>query len=397
MKADHIPIPRYRDVAGPAVLGRGFRPFFLLAGAWSAIALSGWLHMLFGGPELPSAMAPLDWHVHEMIYGFVVATIAGFLLTAIPNWTGRLPLQGLPLLCLVVLWLAGRVAVAISAMIGVGPTAAIDLAFLAVFFLVVLREILAGRNWRNLPMAGAVLVLLLGNALMHAEAAGWDIAPGTGWRLGLSVIVMLISLIGGRIVPSFTRNWLARRGETSLPAPFGRIDRLALIATGLALLAWVVLPESAAPPILSAIAALAQGARVARWRCHRTLAEPLVWILHLAYAWLPVGLALLAAAGLTGSVPATLAIHALTAGGIGTITLAVMTRATLGHTGRELHADAATTAIYLAVTAAAVARVAAPMLPGHMLTLFAVSGGLWMFAFGGFALVYGRYLLRKRV
>lgn len=183
--------------------------------------------MLAGRLWLPSVMAPVEWHVHEMLYGFLVAAVAGFLLTAIPNWTGRMPLQGLPLLGLVLLWLAGRAACAVSEWTG-GPAAAgVDLAFLAVFLAVVLREVTAGRNWRNLPMAAALVLLLAGNALMHAAALGWIADADVGWRLGLAVAVMLISLIGGRIVPSFTRNWLSKRESPVLPPPFGGIDRVA--------------------------------------------------------------------------------------------------------------------------------------------------------------------------
>ena len=388
-------IPRYAPTSAPLLLTQGFRPFFLAAGLWAALALAMWLGMLTGALELPSLFAPVDWHVHEMLFGFVAAVVAGFLLTAIPNWTGRMPLQGAPLLGLVLLWLVGRIAVATSAWLGGPAAAAADLAFLAALLAVVLREIAAGRNWRNLPMAAAVLALLAGNALSHAEALGWLADDGHGRRLGLAVIVMLISLVGGRIIPSFTRNWLAKRGPGPLPASFGLPDGLALGATGLALALWVALPESRLTAAALLVAALAQAARLARWRGHRTTAEPLVWVLHLAYAWLPAGLALLAAAA-AGEAAPSLALHALTAGAIGTITLAVMTRATLGHTGRALRADRATTAIYVAVTLAALSRLAAASPTELSLALLTVSAACWILAFGGFAIVYGRYLLGPR-
>jgi uncharacterized protein involved in response to NO len=218
---------------------------------------------------------------------------------------------------------------------------------------------------------------------------------GLGWRLGLAVIVMLIGLVGGRIIPSFTRNWLAKRQAGRLPASFGAPDKAALAATGLALALWVAAPEGRLTAALLLIAAFAQAARLARWCGHRTLAEPLVWVLHLAYAWLPVGLGLLAAALWNGT-PQTLAVHALTVGGVGTVTLAVMTRATLGHTGRALRADVATTAIYAAVTLAALLRLAAAAAGEHAFALLIASAICWVVAFGGFAIVYGRYLLRPR-
>jgi uncharacterized protein involved in response to NO len=397
MNMHRVAQPRYRGVAAPAILAQGFRPFFLAAAAWSAGALAVWLHMLTGGSALPSLFPPLAWHVHEMLYGFVAATVAGFLLTAIPNWTGRMPLEGGPLLMLVLLWVAGRAAVAMSAHIGGATAAVIDLAFLDALLVFVSREVIAGRNWRNLPMPIALLVLLVGNGLMHAEAIGWIAESGIGWRVGLAVFVMLISLIGGRIIPSFTRNWLAKRGPGSMPAPFGVPDKLALAVTGVAMALWVALPDGHVTGAALLLAAVLQGIRLARWRGHRTLAEPLVWILHLAYAWLPAGMGLLGAAAWVAEVPATMAIHALTAGAIGTITLAVMTRATLGHTGRALHADTATTAIYLSVTVAALARLAAAVCTEHMLPLLTISGACWIGAFGGFALKYGYYLIRPRL
>lgn len=390
-------IPRYRPWRGPALLKEGFRPFFLGAALWAMIALLLWLLLLQGRIELPTAMPALAWHIHEMLYGFVGAALAGFLLTAIPNWTGRMPLQGGPLALLAASWLAGRLACAMSAWSGPAAAAAIDLTFPALLLAVVLREIAAGRNWRNLPMAGALLLFLAGNAVMHAEATGLLPDEGVGWRLGLAVMLVMISLVGGRIIPSFTRNWLAKRGSTALPAGFGLLDKLALAATALAGLAWAALPESGVTATVVLAAAGLQAARLTRWRGLSTLAEPLLWILHLAYAWLPLGLALLALSIWSPLVPPSLAIHALTAGAIGSIILAVMTRATLGHTGHPLTAGAGTTAIYLAATLAALARLAAAALPDQMLPLLALSGLAWLAAFGGFVLLYGSKLLRPRV
>ncbi|MEX0759482.1 MAG: NnrS family protein, partial [Tistlia sp.] len=316
MSAIRQAVPRYRPWAGPALFKEGFRPLFLGSALWAAAALLLWLLALQGSLVLPSALDPMTWHVHEMLFGYVAATLAGFLLTAIPNWTGRMPLQGWPLVGLALLWLAGRLAGLTSGWIGVGTAAAVDLSFLGVMLAVVLREIVAGSNWRNLPMAGALALVLAANGLMHAEAAGLleGLPAGLGWRLAIAVILLLISLIGGRIIPSFTRNWLSKRGASALPAAFGPLDKLALIATGLAGLFWTLFPESNAMALAALAAAVLQALRLARWRGLATLSEPLVWSLHLAYAWLPVGFALLAASRWSALVPVSMAIHALTAG-----------------------------------------------------------------------------------
>jgi uncharacterized protein involved in response to NO len=249
----------------------------------------------------------------------------------------------------------------------------------------------AGRNWRNLPLMLALLLLITANALMHLEAAGVAETAQTGERLGIAVLAMLIGLIGGRIIPSFTRNWLVKRGATALPAAFGLYDKLCLLASLVGLAAWVAAPDI----VLTGAALLAAGAlqlaRLARWEGRQTLAEPLVWVLHLGFLWLPLGLILLGVAVLLPTLlPATAGLHALTAGAVGSMTLAVMTRATLGHTGRELRADAATTAIYLAVAAAAATRVAAAAVPEAYTALLWGSGLLWTLAFGLFVLRYGR-------
>lgn len=397
MKAGHIPIPRYRPTRAPAVLAQGFRPFFLLAGLYGGAILLVWVGMLHGGPAPATLFDPIAWHAHEMLYGFAMAVVAGFLLTAIPNWTGRMPLQGAPLLGLVALWAAGRVAVSSSDVIGWAGSMALDLAFPAVFVAVVLREIVSGRNWRNLPMAGAIALFTAGNAIMHLEAAGLLSWNGAGARLGLGVLIVLITLVGGRIVPSFTRNWLAKRKADRLPAQSGTIDRAAMILTILAMAAYAAAPEGAVVAALALAAALAQAVRLSRWRGMATWSEPLVVVLHLAYAWIPVGLALLGfSTALPGVVPAPAAVHAFGAGAVGAMTLAVMTRATLGHTGRGLKAGAGTTIIYAGVFVAALSRVAAALLPDWSIPLFSVSALGWIIGFLGFALVYGRALTTRR-
>jgi uncharacterized protein involved in response to NO len=393
-----MPIPRYRSHAGPALFSAGFRPFFLCAAAWAALAIPLWLLTFAGAIEVPSVLAPTTWHVHEMIFGYAAATVAGFLLTAIPNWTGRLPLQGGPLVGLVLLWFIGRIAVLASARVGgAGVAAAADLAFPAVFLAVVAREIVVGRNWRNLPMVGALALLLVGNCLVHAEALGGWATAAAGNRLGIATLLMLITLIGGRIVPSFTRNWLVKAlpGAT-LPASFDMFDRIVMALTALALALWVVWPDGPATAPAELAAGVALAARLGRWRGGGTWREPLVLVLHLGYGWLALGFILLGASESTAWLPPTAALHALTAGAVGTMTLAVMTRATLGHTGRALTASRGTVAIYVLVTIAALLRLLAPLGGSEYLALLGLAGLAWSGAFGLFVVLYGPALMRPR-
>ena len=389
-------IPRYRPFAGPALLREGFRPFFLGAALWSALALCLWLGQLTGHLVLPSALDPLTWHAHEMIFGFAAAAVSGFLLTAIPNWTARMPLQGMPLAALLLTWLAGRIAVTFSAIIGALPAAAIDLTFLPLLLLTVTREIVAGGNWRNLPMAAALALLIVANFLVHLEAIGPAPTAALGLRLGIAVLLMLIALVGGRIIPSFTRNWLAKRAPTHLPGNFGAIDKVALATCLVGLMTWTSGLAPTLAGILLVAAGIAAVLRLARWCGHRTLGEPLLWVLHLGHGWLALGLVFLGLSELWPAVPQTTALHTLTAGAIGTMILAVMTRATLGHTGRALTADPGTTTIYLLVTLAAVSRVAAGFADGLYLPLLTVSGLAWIGAFLLFVTLYARSLLTPR-
>jgi len=376
------------------VFSAAFRPFFLGAALWSAAAVPAWLASFSGRAALPGALAPFIWHVHEMVFGFGFAAVAGFLLTAIPNWTGRLPLRGARLAALAGLWLAGRIALLLSAQIGPHAAAAIDLAFPAALVAVIARELIAGRNWRNLPMLVALALLLCGSLLVHLQSIGLAYTALLGNRVGVATLLMLIALVGGRIVPSFTRNWLAKhRAGEALPAPAGRLDQAALAVTLAALAAWVASPGSPLMPWLALAASLALGLRLARWRGLATLGEPLLFVLHAGYGWLVFGFALLGLSGLVPLVPHSAALHALTVGAIGTMTLAVMTRATLGHSGRALTADRATAAIYLLVAVAALLRIAAPLAGGAYLALTWAAAIAWSSAFLLFAVAYRRLLI----
>jgi uncharacterized protein involved in response to NO len=391
-------IPRYRDHAGPALLSAGFRPFFLLSAVWAAVAVPLWLVLSAGDAQLPTILAPAIWHGHEMIFGFAAATVAGFLLTAIPNWTGRMPLQGWPLAVLVSLWLAGRIGMLLSASIGAMGTTVLDLAFPAAFLAVVAREIIAGRNWRNLPMIGALTGLLLANALVHLGALDLADTAAFGNQLGIAVLILLISLVAGRIIPSFTRNWLAKqRPDLSGPASFDWLDRAVLGATVAALAGWLAAPDATATGWLCIATGLAHWLRLARWRGAATLTEPLLWVLHLGYSWIGLGFVLLGLTGLSSWLPPFTALHALTVGAIGTMTLAVMTRATLGHTGRPLAAGTGTTTIYALVTVAAILRLLAPAAGTSYLLTLSLAGAAWSAAFGLFAILYLRPLSLPRV
>lgn len=379
-----------RAYRGPALFSLGFRPFFLMGSAWAAISVPVWVWSYLSGS---SVAVHRDWHIHEMLFGFMAAIIVGFLTTAVPNWTGRMPVAGRPLGALAGLWLAGRIAMLAQAAIG-PAAAAIDSAFLLVFAAVVWREVLAGGNRRNLPVCALVTLLALANIVFHINvAAGSD---PLGERMALAAGTVLIALIGGRIIPSFTANWLKARGSTKLPAPFSGIDKIAMAATVLAALAWVMAPSADAAGVLLVAAGLGSGVRLIRWKGWLAAREPLVWILHLGYGWLAVGQLLLGGSVLTPSIPLSAGVHALTAGAIGVMTLAVMTRASRGHTGFPLAAGWLTTSLYASVLGAAACRVGAPFAGPAMPGLMAISAALWVVAFGGFAIGYGPLLVRPR-
>ncbi|HEX9698082.1 MAG TPA: NnrS family protein [Acidobacteriota bacterium] len=388
--------PRYRRGSGPVWLSAGYRPFFLLAGLWALVVLPLSVAAIRGGVALPLAFDPVRWHFHELMFGYVAAALAGFLLTAVPNWTGRLPLQGVPLLGLVGLWGAGRLAMVASGAIGPAAAAAVDLLFLAVLLAVASREIIAGRNRRNLPMLAVLAAFLGANGLFHAVSADLLPADGLDQRAAIAAIALLVALIGGRITPSFTRNWLAKRGDTALPAAFGPLDRVTLLATLIALVAWTLEPEGSATAAAAAIAAALSVARLLRWQGHRVLGEPLLWVLHLGYLWVAAGLAFLAASAAGWGFSGIAAVHALTAGAMGTMTLGVMSRAVLGHGGHELRAGPALTAAFALVSLAAAARVAATLASALYDPLIYLAAAAWMAAFALFLLVCAPKLLTAR-
>ena len=387
-------IPRLSDYRGPALFSYGFRPFFFFGSVYAGAIILVWLPVFYGQLKLSTAFAPRDWHVHEMLFGYIAAVVAGFLLTAVPNWTGRLPLQGRPLMLLFSTWIAGRIAVSISAWIGWGPAAVIDSVFLILLAASAAREIIAGKKWGNLMIVAIISLLAAGNLAFHLEAHFTGLAEYTT-RGGIAVVITLIALIGGRIIPSFTRNWLAKRSPGQMPAPFSRFDVATVGVSVLVLLCWVVRPLDRTTGGLLLLCGGMHVIRLGRWGGYRTFADRLVLILHIAYAFIPVGFILTALSAFNFVAPGA-GIHAWTGGAIGTMTLAVMSRATLGHTGQRLEASAATQLIYAAVLIAALARVCAGLEVDHAGVLLVVAGFAWAVAFLGFAAAYSVAFWSKR-
>ena len=378
-------------------LSRGFKPFFLGSALFAALAIPLWSISLAGWfSVLDDAVTP-DWHTHEMIFGYTGGVVAGFALTAVPNWTGRLPVSGVRLALLFGVWLLGRIAMLATPVIGSVGAAIAEAAFLPLLAGYLLREILAAGNLRNIPIAGLVAAIALANLFWHgSHFAGWD--SSIAERCGLALFAMLITLVGGRITPSFTHNWLKKAGQEASVPGVTVLDKAALVITAAALAAWTAAPEQQITGVLLMISGAMLVLRMCRWRGLQTVSEPLVLILHIGYLWLAISFVLLGAAALMPDMIAQqMAVHALTAGAIGTMTLAVMTRASLGHTGASLRADRLTIAIFVLVTCGAVVRTLASSESEYYLSQVVAGGVLWCGAFALFAVSYGpRLMLEKR-
>lgn len=374
----------------------GFRPFFFGTATWAVIAIALWLCSLSGKLVLPTQFDPVAWHRHEMLFGFVGAAVSGFLLTAIPNWTGRLPIAGKPLLALFGMWALARLAVLCSSKLGLWPAAILDVGLFVTLSLLAAREVLASKN-RNVPVVGLVLLFGLADGADYAGAAG-ALPPDLGWRGAIALVTILISLIGGRIIPSFTRNWLAKQGvEHGLPTQPGRLDLLVIASTALALFLWLAFPENPLTGFVLLLASAAQLLRLSRWGGVRTVSDPLVVVLHLGYLWVPVGLFLLGLSVAGWDVPRSAGIHALTAGAMSTMILAVMSRASLGHTGRALVASPMTITSYACVTIGAALRVSASLGIGDYPLMLDIAGAFWGAALLIFAIAYAPILWSARV
>ena len=388
--------------AGPGSVPAGslfafaFRPFFLLAGLQAGLSVLLWLAVYFAA--LPAPAAPAVWHGHEMLFGFAAAVVAGFLLTAVANWTATPPLQGWALAGLAGVWLAGRIAYGLGAWLPAGAVAAVDLAFLPLLAAAFARQVFAARQRRQYAFLGVLAALFAGNLLTHLEAlgVGWADARA-GLLLAVDVLVLLIAVMGGRIIPSFTANALRLGGDPHPVAVRPWLERLAAPSILVVLVADLAAEQSPAAGLAALAAAVVHGLRLAGWQSLRTRAQPILWVLHVGYGWLVAGLALKGLAPFADAVPASAALHALTVGAIGVLTLGVMSRVALGHTGRALMAHPLTVAAYVLVILAALLRVATPiLLPDAYGLGIAASGALWSLGFALFVAVFAPILTRPR-
>ncbi|WP_160012554.1 NnrS family protein [Rhizobium sp. 18055] len=373
--------PRGMSREGLVIFSYGFRPFFLAAAIWAIVSIDIWAAFLTLGLPVATDYGTLYWHAHEMLFGFAPAILAGFLLTAIPNWTGRLPIAGRPLMCLFALWSAGRVAMLSSGVIGVAPAAAIDALFLPAMLVLCAREVVAGKKWKDLKVIAGLVVLSAANLLFHIQAIAGN-GPDVSIRLGLGAYILLVTIVGGRILPSFTRNWINQFGRTDFPVPYNRFDAVTIVIGAMSLAIWSLTPATLVSGALGLLAAGLNVARLVRWRGWVTWPEPIVFILHAAFAFVPLGFAAIALEAL--GLPELAVIHIFAIGGVSLMMLAVMTRASRGHTGRKLKSSLTTNASYVLLAAVALVRPIAELLPnyGSVIVLLAAAG--WTAAFALF-------------
>ncbi len=397
----HRPLPLDADVhprspeVGFAVAAKGFRPFFLLAASFAVAILPMWMLALQGVFDPSSYLDAMSWHAHEMIFGYSVAVIAGFLLTAVGNWTKRETLVGAPLLALAAIWILGRIALLGAASLPRWMPAIVDLAFLPALIVVLARSLVAARNFRNFVMLAVLGALFLANAAIHLDALGW--LPG--WRrrgslVAIDIVILLVLVIAGRTFPMFTRNATGVASIRSIPI----LDALTAVGMLLVVVLDATVPDHASVAIASGVVALLAAARTARWGARFSFGAPLLWILHVGYLWIPIGLALRSISALTSAVPASIATHALTVGAIGALTLGMMARVALGHSGRTLVASRPAVAAFALVTAAAIARFVGTVVGAdYYRTTVLAAGTLWTAAFALFLVAYARILTSPRV
>ena len=376
----------------------GFRPFFLLAGIYAVFAVAAWTLMHRGDISVGAGWPPQLWHAHEMVFGFVVAAIAGFMLTAVPSWTGQKGFAGPPLIALTLLWLAGRVGFVAGSALPAGLVVFAELLFLPALILTLAPALLRTTN-RNTPLLLVLAALWMTDAVfLFAADRGNAAMASTALRVAIDIILVLITVIGGRITPSFTANALRRRNVDVSFRSAAWLERMVILAMLAVVVVDVVSAGRATAVPVVAAAAVLQGLRLARWHSLKTLDEPIVWILHVAYLWLPIGLALRAAFEFGGFPWASHWQHALAAGAAATMILAVMTRASLGHTGRALVAAKPVVLAYVVLLLAVLVRVFGPAMPAvPYATTILVAGALWVLAFLLYVVVYAPILLRSRI
>jgi uncharacterized protein involved in response to NO len=393
--------PRFSGQAstgrGFALFAYGFRPFFLMAGLWAPLGVALWVAALAGLPVPEGPLPMLRWHAHEMLAGFVAAALGGFVLTAVPNWTGRRGYAGAPLVGLFSIYLAGRLVLLPGSPVPAGVAAPIALAFLPALVLLVLPALVKARSARLFGPPVLVLVFWAGDLLMLGETAGWWTA-GT-WHLGqllsANTALALVGLIGGRIIPSFTLNALRKSGRPAEPRPLPGVDRAAILSLLGVVVVDLVAPGGAVAGVVAGVAAVLVALRLSRWHGLRTLDQPILWVLHLAYAFVPLALATKAVWLLAGAPWAMHWLHLQGAGALAMMILAVMTRAILGHTGHALVAAPPTVLAYVLLALAAPMRAFGPSLVPGLLPLV-LAAALLVAAFLLFLWVYAPILLRAR-
>lgn len=376
----------------------GFRPFFMLTALWAIVSLTVLIAILTGAGWSAEALPLFRWHGHEMLFGFVAAAIAGFLLTASATWTGTPAVSGARLAVLVLLWVAGRIVVSPLTGLHATPAVLVEMLFLPALAAVLAPPLIRTRNVRNYPFLLMLGLLFVADALFHALHLGWvGPLPFDPLRFAANLVLLIVVVVGGRIVPAFTRNALLREGRRSSISAAPRLERASLLAVVAVVAVDIVAPGSGAAGIAAGIAALLVAARLARWEGWRTVRMPIVAILHVGYAWVPVALALKSVWLLTSAPWAANWLHAQTAGVFGTMILAVTTRVALGHTGRPLVVRPAITGAYALVVAGAVVRVFGPAVPfiGGV-HAFICAAVLWAGAFAVFLVVYTPILVGPR-
>lgn len=376
----------------------GFRSQFFLAVLAAIVLIPLWALSFVWGIDIGTGWPPTLWHAHEMLFGFIVCAIAGFMLTAVPSWTGQRGFAGFPLVVLAVAWVAARILIATS---GVWPAllpTIVDLSFLPLLALMVMVPLIRSRN-RNTPLLAVLTALWCANLVFHIGLIQHN-APLAHKAIiaGIDIALLLVTVIGGRIVPPFTTSALRQQGNQTVLNSSAVLSAAAIAAMLCVIVGDVVWPDSHLSGFIAAAAALIQALRLAQWRPDLTTRQPIVWVLHLAYAWLPLGFALKAAALLGGYAFAAFWLHALTIGVLSMMITAVMTRASLGHTGRPLHVHPIITVAYLLLMAATLMRVFGLMLPGmNYPTVIALAALFWTASFVLIAGFYGPIWLGPRV
>lgn len=388
---------RSASAAAPAppgwpLLRLGFRPFYLGAAAYGMFAVPLWIAVLLGRVSLKLTISPVLWHAHEMLFGFAVAVIVGFLLTAGKVWTGLDTPRGIALAALAGLWLAARLA-AVFAPYGV--YAVLDLLLLPLVAGIFIALLLRAGGGSNLPLGVILMLLALVNTVFHGAVSGLiDIEPVRTLHAGLALIVMIECVIAGRVIPAFTQSALP---GVRLKVPPLLEQQATIGTTAIALALWVMLPANIFTATALGAAALLHALRLWRWKPLRTRSRPVLWVLHLAYAWLPIGLAMLALSQL-GMLGVSSGIHALAVGATGGLIIGMITRTARGHTGRPLQASRLETAAYLLVACAAVSRVLLPLLaPQHLVLWLLAAAAAWGIAFALYLMVFAPWLVTTRL